>query len=964
MAQFTNNIVINNYNQIINELNFVSKLLRKRLEYCNVPDLENKSFDDLINKIEDIQSVTHINKYNEKPLVKPELNFTNISKFNESLYKLIRFYMRKIAYYLVLKGIPTYIVKKAQTLRQLIDLILFIEVISGTTLSVEGPNVAFYGTSVNLLVNLVDDYNFVVLKGNIIVRDKETGAVLSTTKAGQDVYFSPPDASRKINDVYQPKTFIVEYQGTEKYLPAEPVEIDIIVYPGKINLQVDIKNISQESRYYNSTTTGYNTDTWNIKIATTNYNNTPLQNIPFTMKIGNETINGSTDASGNYQLNKVINQTGNQLINIKSTYANTNQLTNSEYEHTVKIKYNVLQQENNTYTDYAGKSYTLEATLHNEIDNSVDNQYDNNDVDILIDGVEVKTIHAQNGVLTLDIDELSRGQHVIVWVFNGDDFHTSMKTTVNIISNFIYNETDLYYLNDLPEIQYKPLGQTTINKRVQGTLKHIYGDNQTVTNVTFNTNKNGILHALSNYSDIGTYELTLTTDSDNLSETRIFNYEIKKPFIIDLESYNRKDSVVYTITTFRLENNHDTTTSIIAKNKNNVNITPTFNTSMEASEDGVKEKYKRQVKYSANINTYGSNTLTVSNNGYTESINFNFVSTIFTLLTNSVQYGYSSMKIQSNIEVDSIQINSNDIEDIIINKENNIFTISGFFKRVGNVTFNVIDDVNSSEELTINVQKADVDANAGIILEKDDNYNNKYSADAIPYDNRGNNVVFLNITSMMEDEISINYLINDALNNSFNYQGPHTKTLSDLIPGQYTAKFIFNGNEHYNSFIKTVSFKILKKNPNINIDEISNNMAIYRDDIDYEHPVYNNFVVSNTDNVDFDLYIDNSKKNITYNNNIVKFLLTETGSRNLKIVTKETSIFNSVTIQHTIYGYDFPKEINNIITKQINNSEYSDDYIITDKINCIIINMLSNTDGCDNDIKQRINNIIDRMREI
>lgn len=971
MVEFTNTNVVNNYNQIINELDFVSKLLRKRLAYHNVSDLENKSFDELIDKIEDIQSVTHINKNNKKPLTKPELDFTNISSFNESLFKLIRFYMKKVAYFLVLKGVPPYIVKKAQTLRQLIDLILFIEVISSTHLSVEAPDATYYGNSVLLLAKVIDEYEFIVLKGQIVVKDKETGAILSTAQAGQDVYFTPPKVSDKINGAYKPQTFIIEYHGTEKYLPAESSEVEITVYPTKINLQVSIKNTSPESRYYNSTTTGYHTDTWHISIKTLNYNNTPLKNIPFTMQIGNETIQASTNSSGKYEDDKIINQVGKQLINIATTYANTDELTNSEYQKTVNIKYNIIQQSESTYTDYAGKSYILEATLHNDIDNTITNKYDDNDVIIYIDGVEKSTIHAQNGILTFNINELPYGEHTITWVFYGDNYQTKMKTTMIIVSNFVYNDTNLYYLNDLPEIIYKPLGQISINKKVQAVLKRQYNDTETTKTFNLYTNKNGILHALADYNDIGVYELTLTTKTNNLSETRVFYYEIKKPFTLIQHSYNKKEYVEYDITIFNMEKE----TSVIVQN-NNKTIIPSETILLNEN----NEKTTLQYKYTADSNSYGTNILTITNNGYTETTSFEFVPKIFTLMTEQVTYGSNSIQIKANRKIDKIFIESDFIDDISINENNNIFTISGIFKKVGNISFNVVDDVNSCETFAIQVVRATINTTEGIIVKQNviidngkERFEPAYDKNNIPYDDMAQNLLLFKIDDILylnNNNITIKWRIDnreeytDITNNDIYY---YTKKLSDipsLIPGQHTVTFVFNGNECYQGFTKTIDFTILKKTPNISFNKIDTKMPIYRNDIDNINPIYNAFTINNPDNVDFDFYVGTDKQDYSKSNNVITFLLTKTGKNDFKIITKETDIFNSIIITQKVTGYDYPNEINKIILMLIQQNEYSDDYEIINDINCIINHMESETDDCNNNIKQRTNNIIDKMKEI
>ena len=96
-------------------------LLVEKLNICYVEKSTEDSFTELIEAVGDIQANEVLNDNNVKPQNMPILDTTNISKFNISLYKRIRYYMKLLGYFLVLKGIPRQTVNSQTDLKGLIE---------------------------------------------------------------------------------------------------------------------------------------------------------------------------------------------------------------------------------------------------------------------------------------------------------------------------------------------------------------------------------------------------------------------------------------------------------------------------------------------------------------------------------------------------------------------------------------------------------------------------------------------------------------------------------------------------------------------------------------------------------------------------------------------------------------------------------------------------------------------------
>lgn len=56
----------------------------------------------------------------------------------------------------------------------------------------------------------------------------------------------------------------------------------------------------------------------------------------------------------------------------------------------------------------------------------------------------------------------------------------------------------------------------------------------------FKTDSNGVLTDFTTILDAGQYKVTLKSHGDDLNETISYDYELKKPFTIELSDYDKK----------------------------------------------------------------------------------------------------------------------------------------------------------------------------------------------------------------------------------------------------------------------------------------------------------------------------------------------------------------------------------------------------------------------------------------
>lgn len=397
-----------------------------------IVDYLNEDFTNLIEAVGDIQAIEVENENNIKPAHMPEIDDTNISTFYITLYKRIRYYMKLIGYYLILKGVPIEEVHRATSLKELIELIDLIDVIIPSFLSLsQVDETQYYGTNIIVDYILKDVNGFDIEEGDITITDSN-GIVYDSIEAGKPIMITPLSITEKINGEYQYETFTVMYHGTDNYRPSKIQTFSVKILPAKINLDINMTNISTNSRYYNSSYNGCETDEWLIEIYTSDYQNQPLPYIPLNLSFINHSaisdrnitlsennitqidesvgvvatvtdnnddpIGGAvvslytgeleleTDENGVFSFNQVLSQAGNYSINCATEYEDTDKMSNSSVEYNVTIKYNILRQTTNRYVDYVGKNnYTYEVQIIDEDTGLITNKHDGEKVKLYLD---------------------------------------------------------------------------------------------------------------------------------------------------------------------------------------------------------------------------------------------------------------------------------------------------------------------------------------------------------------------------------------------------------------------------------------------------------------------------------------------------------------------------------------------------------------------------------------------------
>lgn len=922
--------ITSNCQSINQKLNQLRNLLVTKLHNCYVEKETTDSFTELIEAVGDIRAVEVSNRNNIRPTNMPEIDDTNLSTFHITLYARIRYYMKLLGYFLVLKGVPRYEVNTQTDLKGLIELIDMIDVIKPSFLTLGHiDEIQYFGTNIEVPYILKDIDGLDIQEGDITIKDS-AGTVYDSIEVGGAIVITPLDISPKINDEYQYETFTVIYNGTDKYIKSTPQTFRVKILPAKLRLILTITNMSTDSRYYNSTTTGYENDEWTISIKTLNHQNQPLAEIPFNLSIDNELIleDEETDNNGYYVLNhQIIDKAGNHTIRCTTIYADTDHISNASIDYTVQIKYNILKQTIKNYTDYTGKnSYRYEVELIDEETGQRTNQYDGQIVKIFLyeeysddthNGEQIGTTTITNGKAIYTFNSLSVGDKILTWLFEYNNFSVRATTNLHILSNFIFSEKQSYFLNTTPTIIYAPEGVKSANNTVTGILEYttydevivgynteqiligyetettepvfegyeqtyneqtgqwenildehgdpipiysipeeievldengnpipIYETQSTpitelreisdTENITLTTNANGELDTISNYKNIGFYNLTLHS-SNELNETCIWTYELKKPFDIETINYNKKELIQYKITLYDSEditnyNINSNMSSYITDNSGTVSL-PEYNINLSKVTTYTDENDNTQsytyptyiLTINKTNNLVKNNTIVFTCNEYQESFTFKFINQVFTLLTNSVTLGHDTMEIRCNDDnVTSIDIDSPHIEVNNITYENNIFIIDATFTNGGNISFNAIDDSLSEETLSIQVNKINLEPYLEALVYAPYAEDPNTDDNQIAYIDMDKIAVSFNINTELYSNLSITYKITQGNNQlhtqSFTYnmdesENNFTLTVPNLTPGQYQLEFIFTGDNSYYAFDKITNFEILKAIP-------------------------------------------------------------------------------------------------------------------------------------------------------
>lgn len=955
---------------ITQKFNQLSNLLIAKLHNCYVEKTTNESFTELIEAVGEINAVETENSKNTKPTNIPIIDNSNISIFYITLKDRVIYYMQLLAYFLVLKGVPRETVNAQTDLKGLIELIDMIDVIKPTVLTVSAIDTTqYYGNNIVIPYTLKDIDGVDITQGDITVQDSN-GTTYTSVEAGKPLLITPLYISDKIGNEYQYITFTIVYNGTEKYTASNTETIQLKILPAKIKLIVDIINTNTKSRYYNSNSTGYETDEWNITISTFNHQNQPLPDIPINFTATNQsntherniTLSGGgttekdkdttitativdeddnpviganvdfytdildlqTDENGVCSFTKRFNQAGHYLINCATDYEDTEKMGNTDIDYEINIKYNIIKQSVNKYTDYTGKNqYTYNISLVDEDTGLPTSTYDGNRIQIFLDNEQVGATTITNKQASYTFTELSVGEKIVKWTLTNQNFTTEAVTYLNILSNFILPEQESYFLNTTPVIQYRPNGSIGANTNLSGTISYVQDDTQigyqteivqvligyeyddetgeyfipiepeinekniylsgdniietgtdaniiaTVldedgnpvsdinvdfymfdddelipiyetqereildTNgnpipiyneynyvdrpITILTDSNGNI-LLSDYLNIGNYEIDITS-SNNLDETVNFKYKLKEPFDVELIYYNKTEEAQYKITIFDETNNYNITIT----NQNNI-----IDSSLYSLVENPNQTYNTYIlTIPISENTMGTNNITITQNGYTYTTSFKFISQSFTLLTSNVTLGEDILQIQCNdADINSIELESEYINMLDFNLENNIFTITAEFLQAGTIQFNAIGNDLTSETFNITVNKVNltnyIETNIGVHEPEDESTVD----DTISTVDIDKAQVFFTISNVLYSDLSIKYAIkqgnNELSTQTFTYyknteNNDFTLLIPTLSPGTYKIVFIYYGDNNYINFNVEKEFTIAKTTPTHNI---------------------------------------------------------------------------------------------------------------------------------------------------
>lgn len=877
------------YKTIYENFQLLGYFLIQKLRICEINETSNKSFDQLIERVADIRAVPHINRYNAPPGEKPDLIIDQtLSDFNISLAKRVRYYENFLAYHLVLKGVSRVEVNKCKTLAELINLIDTINIIKNSTLSLTTatfsnnqytlPNDS-YGHIITIPYILHDNDNNNINEGNITL--KCNGVLYSSITAGETLNFMPPSISPKENGEYQPYTLEIEYHGTNQYASYGPIYANIIIHPSSIHLDIDIVNITNHSKYTNSPDTGSENDKWRIQVTTTSNNNI-LPNIPINVTANNTNIKSFiTNEDGTYIFEHTFSQANNYLLKFISNYSNTEELINTTEEYTILIKYNLLYQASDTYTQYAGQTYSYSIEIHDEDTNEITNAYDGTNI-ICVDGDDNIPITIVNGTATYNKEILSADEYTLQWILNDNNSSTSTNTNIIILSNFILPDEISFFLNNTPDIYYTPLGNETINKKVDVTISSIVlnieqtelvingeiqyqkdendeyvldenGDKipimtEEVTESVieeiheyYYTNAIGKLHNFNELLSPGKYDVILTTASDNLNETVHYTYELKRPLMLDLVDYRKTSYATYELTIYDIDN-ADSITYTMTNNNNDISNLWSITT---LSNDNAGYITK-MLTLTLQNDSIGLNLLQATLNDYTTEASFQLFDNIFALLTPSVEVDESQIQIICYDEsIEDIQINgieSSYIELIIDDNNQRIFYVDIFTDTVGTINFTVIGDNEEEGVLTLTVTKKDIsdfiNANISIFTEDNDEEieeSNDEETDILEFTTLDMDkvIVNFNIAINIYKNLNISYYYQQknhaqVLYDTFTYDTNDNITTSNnedtlsfptsIVADEYNIIFISNGNSNYYPFTKTIPIHILKATPTLDIN--------------------------------------------------------------------------------------------------------------------------------------------------
>lgn len=401
-----------------------------------------------------------------------------------------------------------------------------------------------------------------------------------------------------------------------------------------------------------------------------------------------------------------------------------------------------------------------------------------------------------------------------------DNIETNNEDTLilyqNVIikSHFIAPETNIFYLNNYPQIRYMPYGNVGANRTLNcvATIDGVLSSIQTL-----QTNNNGYIQLPDALKVASNINLCIVSPEN---ETFRYNYTITEPYSVSVyEHYNT--CITYDIEVYDKESFNPLNIGNYINFNENISLQYTHTTPVE---DSQKYSFSITASLQNEPNFEGRNTLYVNINNYASEYTFK----LFThpiIIESNLKLGESTITIIANEALHDITLYSEDTNDEwIINalREDDEQTFNIFINNVGQYSFLICgindNDENISERYIITVEKENVPL---ILCES--LYNNIYA----------NQYQFQPLQSSFEEPITTNmcrrvggssgtasYTLEDGLytrtvngwSSTENIVITHAQFIEDNIywPFQFEVDFIYQGDENNAIYIEDSEYNFIK----------------------------------------------------------------------------------------------------------------------------------------------------------
>ncbi len=498
----------------------------------------------------------------------PEINLLLVQKIDA-----YRHFLRQ---YLLNVGLDLEIVDSNFTLRHFIECLYKIQRQRNTKIIIDQNTILYRITENKIGIIIQDDMGETLEEGTICI--SENGGILYYGPI-QDAFIQPFTQG----DHTYTFTFIPEDYNGISYYKTSNLTLTLNVVATPIFISIKSENINQQSIYYHSENTGYGEDQWQITVQTKNQVDNIISNIPFKAYIDNEMIyEGITNILGECTFLCYLPHSSNfadletvltiQTFNINPAFSNAIQKRYfTIYHHTLEI--------DDQY--YIGQPNGVQIRLIDQLTGepittipapNVDDGYEEYDPEEIIDddysfdnenNTEENTIphpllnarlsieatfNNQSNVFMLDsvddgiwiiddlnvVFELSNNDIVNLYI-NTDEYQEYQNLYVK--SNFILPNTNHFYMNDTPQIYFKPLGELytgfltgTVTTR-DNTISRSFTVVDSLIDNTY-------------FSDLGEHTVHFESDMENVD----YSFTIERPFVLEQTNYNP-----ITCATYRLE---------------------------------------------------------------------------------------------------------------------------------------------------------------------------------------------------------------------------------------------------------------------------------------------------------------------------------------------------------------------------------------------------------------------------